>query len=237
MAVGTGTALIASALIGGGAAYLGAKEQAKAIKKATSTEQAFQNRLLDFQKEAYSGGQPFRDVALETLPTLKDYVMNPTISPSFKLAGEEGLNLISSEAATAGSPTSGPAQIAKGRFMSGLASSESDRMMNNLFRLAGFTTGVSSETTSQAGNILGTAGGVAGNIANLQTMQGAVSGGLYGSIGQTIGQLPYMYSLYNMMNNPPPTTGTIPHQPSGGSYFPSMNEYYSPSRWGGGGMT
>ncbi len=217
-------AIATAAVVGGVASYQGAKKQRQAIGKAARGQEAFQQNLLDFQREVFEGGQPFRDISLEfartgaeTLPQLQENVMNPTLSAGFGLAAQEGLQLLSQNAAVTGSPTSGPAQIAKGRFMAGLSSAETDRMMNNMFRLAGFGTGAGGQATAatgQAGQALGAAGGVAGNLANLQVAQGAVQGGLYGSIGQTIAQLPMAYQLSQFMNQPGQTQQPLtPYNP------------------------
>lgn len=213
MAIATGTGLA----IAGGAALLGsalgAKEQSKGIKSAANTQAAEQQRLLDFQKQVYGEAAPFRDISLQyaqtgakALPTLYDYVMNPTISQGARMAAEEGQNMISQDAATAGSPTSGPAQIAKSNFLARLMASERDRQVGDMFRLAGLggdAGGQAATATGQSGQLAQGAAGIGGNIANLQTTQGAVQGGLYNTIGQTISQLPMQYQLYNFMNQQP----------------------------------
>ncbi len=203
-----------AAAVGGGALlnFLGVGAQQKGLSAAERSQQAFQNRLIDFQREVFESGQPFRDISLdfartgaETLPQLQQNVLNPQLSSGFGLAAQEGLQLLSQNAAVTGSPTSGPAQIAKGRFMAGLGSAETDRMMNNMFRLAGFGTGAGGQAaaaTGQAGQVLGAAGGVAGNISNLQAQQGAVQGGLFGSFGNTLAQLPVAFQLSQFMNQP-----------------------------------
>lgn len=219
--------ILAAAGIGAIASYLGGKSQSSAIKSASNTQAAEQARLLDFQKQVYAEGQPFRDISLDyartgakTLPSLYDYVMNPQMSEGARIAATEGQNLISQDAATAGSPTSGPAQIAKSNFLARLMASERDRQVGDMFRLAGFggdASGMAQGATGQAGQLAQSAAGIGGNIANLQTAAGAVKGGMYNTIGSTIGQLPYMYNLYNMMQPQPSGTPSwtsgvnIPH--------------------------
>ena len=215
-----------AAAIGGIAAYAGAKKQSSAINRAADTQAAEQQRLLDFQKQVYGDAEPFRDIQLQyaqtgakALPSLYDYVMNPTMSEGARMAATEGQNLISQDAATAGSPTSGPAQIAKSNFLARLMASERDRQVNDMFRLSGFGSdagATATNATGQSANLMNAAAGIGGNIANLQTAQGAVQGGLYNTIGQTIGQLPMQYQLYQMMNKPTPTDSwtknvNIPH--------------------------
>ena len=116
-----------AALVGGTAAYYGAKKQSSAINRAADTQAAEQQRLLDFQKQVYGEAEPFRDIQLQyaqtgakALPSLYDYVMNPTMSEGARMAATEGQNLISQDAATAGAPTFRPAQIAKSNFLSPL---------------------------------------------------------------------------------------------------------------------
>lgn len=221
-------ATIVSSIGSGIGAYYGGKAQGKAIENAAETQAAEQAKLLEFQKQVYSEGQPFRDVSLQyaqtganTLPSLYDYVMNPQISQGAQMAATEGQNMISQDAATAGSPTSGPAQIAKSNFLARLMASERDRQVGDMFRLAGFggdASGIASGATGQASQLAQTGAGIGGNIANLQVAQGNVRGGLYSSIGNTIGQMPYLYNLYNMMNSPPEEqpkqqTGGVPYTP------------------------
>src|SRR3989304_8654681 len=203
---------VAAAAVGGLFMYAGARKQSSAINRAADTQAVEQQRLLDFQKQVYGEAEPFRDIQLQyaqtgakALPSLYDYVMNPTMSEGARMAATEGQNLISQDAATAGSPTSGPAQLAKSNFLARLMASERDRQVNDMFRLSGFGSdagATANNATGQSVNLMNTAAGIGGNIANLQTAQGAVQGGLYNTIGSTVGQLPYMYSLYNMMNKP-----------------------------------
>lgn len=242
IATGTGLAIAGGAALLGGA--LGAKEQSKAIKSASNTQAAEQQHLLDFQKQVYGEGQPFRDISLQyaqtgakTLPSLYDYVMNPTISEGARMAATEGQNLISQDAATAGSPTSGPAQIAKSNFLARLMASERDRQVGDMFRLAGFggdASGMASGATGQAGQLAQGVAGIGGNIANLQTSAGAVRGGMYNTIGQTVAQLPMQYQLYNMMQQPGGQTTQQMPQSTNPYYFPSMQQYPGYGNSGGG---
>ena len=237
-------AIIGAAVIGGAASYYGAKEQGKAIKSAANTQATEQRRLLDFQKQVYGEGQPFRDISLQyaqtgakALPSLYDYVMNPQMSEGARMAATEGQNLISQDAATAGSPTSGPAQIAKSNFLARLMASERDRQVGDMFRLAGFggdASGMASGATGQAAGLAGQAAGIGGNIANLQMAQGAVKGGLYNTIGQTAAQLPMQYQLYKLMNQPDGQTTQQMPQSTNPYYFPSMQQYPGYGNSGGG---
>ena len=163
------------------------------------------------------------------------------MSEGARMVAMEGQNLISQDAATAGSPTSGPAQIAKSNFLARLMASERDRQVNDMFRLSGFGSdagATATNATGQSANLMNAAAGIGGNIANLQTAQGAVQGGLYNTIGQTVAQLPMQYQLYQLMNQPSIAgrgTGAMPPINSP-YYYPSMNQYPGPS-WQGGGFT
>jgi hypothetical protein len=220
------TATVGAMAVSGGLNYLGAREQSKAIKSAARGQEAFQNNLLDFQRQVYGEGAPFRDISLkyaktgaETLPGLTQDVQNPTLSAGYGLASSTGLQQLSSNAATTGDPNSGPAQVAKAQFLAGLLATERDRQIGDKFRLAGFGAGAGTEATNATGtaaNLMGTAGNISGNIANLGVSQGAVTGGLYGATGQTLAQLPYLYNLQQYMNQPqssysPSQSTGIPH--------------------------
>ena len=126
------------------------------------------------------------------LPTIQNRLDNPTLSPGFDLASKEGLDTLRSNFSASGSPSSGPAQIAGGRFIQGLANDELGRFNENLYRAAGFQ---GQPQPSQGPSIVNQIGNTSGDIAGLLQNQGAVRGGMYSSIGNTIGQLPYLWAL------------------------------------------
>jgi hypothetical protein len=69
-------------------------------------------------------------------PGLSERINNPTASPTFKLYAQEGLNNLRSNYATTGSPSSGPAQIAGGRYLEGLAAQQLDKSDSLLLNAA-----------------------------------------------------------------------------------------------------
>ncbi|TAL13949.1 hypothetical protein EPN95_04650 [Patescibacteria group bacterium] len=214
--------IIAAAAIGAGASLIGANKQSAELRKARRGQEAYQNSLLDFQRMIYGEGAPFRDLAKGLLPDLlKRFSASPesVVSPAFSLIGKEGLNLLRSNFSTSGDPSSGPAQIAGGRFLEGLGAQEADRiiqqknLMNaDLLNLAGFGTGTGSSASGQALSLSVPIGQTAGNIADLTTTQGAVQGGLYGSIGNNLSQLGLLYGM-GAFNRPQGTApvSQVPH--------------------------
>jgi hypothetical protein len=208
--MGTAAAIIVGGASLAGSIY-GSKKQSEGIKRGQDIQSRYYQELLDFQKQVYGESEPFRDIALNRaelieslMPDLTAKLLKPagsTVSERYKLAGREGMDLIRSNFATSGSPSSGPAQIAAGRFMEGLSAAEADRLINqeniNTSNLLGFTSGVPSPTTgvAESANLLGAAGGPAGNLSNLAVSQGAVTGGLYGSIGSDLSQMAMIYAM------------------------------------------
>jgi len=71
-------------------------------------------------------------------PDLQQRIQNPLASPTFQLYAKEGLNNLRSNFATTGSPSSGPAQIAGGRYLEGLAGQQLDKADNLLMGAANF---------------------------------------------------------------------------------------------------
>jgi hypothetical protein len=71
-------------------------------------------------------------------PDLAERIRNPTVSPLFKLYANEGLDTLRSNFATTGSPSSGPAQVAGGRFLEGLAAQQLDKGDQMLMAAANF---------------------------------------------------------------------------------------------------
>jgi len=187
--------------VGGGMALgsigniVGANAQTRALKRGQNIQRDYQNQLLEFQRMIYGDASPYRDLATGLLPDLEASVRNPQTSEGFKIASQEGLDLLRSNAAVSGDPNSGSSQIAQGRFLSGLTASERDRQISDMFRLAGFGQGASSQAAGQSAQLLGAAGGPAANMSNMAIQQGAVTGGLYGSLGKDISQLGLLYGL------------------------------------------
>ena len=128
-----------------GAAQAGGKKRSAALGAEEYQHQQRQaaGDLRDYFRES---GQPFYDIGLDVartgqsgLAAFRDEALNPEVSPRFRLLAEEGLREIAGNYGAAGSPSSGAAQVASGRFMAGLAADERNRQTENLYRLAGLS--------------------------------------------------------------------------------------------------
>src|SRR3990167_4129573 len=210
--MGTAAAVGGGALLGFGGQYMGARAQDKATRRSIEEQRREFDLLMGFQQQVYGDTAPFRNLSFERyqmlqnqLPGLLNMLNAPasnTVSPAFRLAGNEGLNLIRSNYATSGDPNSGPSQIAAGRFMEGLGAQEAQANINqNNFQTSGLLNllgggGPSPTTgTAEAANLLGNTAGVSGNISSLLQSQGATTGGLYGYAGNQAQQLGLLYGL------------------------------------------
>jgi hypothetical protein len=175
------------------------KKQASANKKAARNINEFRAQVLEFQQQIYDDSQPFRDISLaeaergkgirdQTVPHLLSDLLGPETpgergyGADFDLAAKEGLDRIQKDFAVTGSPSSGSAQIAAGRFTTGLVANEQRRIfqerqarINNIFRLSGIG-GTPAPTTGVAEslNALGQAGDLTRDSAGLQIQQGAI---------------------------------------------------------------
>lgn len=211
-----------SSLLGG---LFGGDAQSDSLDAAIDEmrrQRRFQRRVYE---ETVGREAPFNALALERsqfgnrqLPTIQNRLDNPTLSPGFDLAMKEGLDALRSNFSASGSPSSGPAQIAGGRFAEGLANDELGRFNENLYRAAGFQGQLQ---PSQGPAIVNQIGDTTKGIADLTASQGAVKGGLYSSTGNTIGQLPFLWELMKM-NRPNPTTAT-----------PGFGNQYADVSWSG----
>lgn len=177
--------------------------------------------LLDIINAIRAEEAPFKEAALrrtqfadEFLPTIRERVARPQLSEGFKIASREGIDLLRKSFARTGSPSSGPAQIAAGRFLSDLAGRELDRFNENLFRAAGFATGLpQSQATGLVPGLTnplpsansGGFGSVpsalppASQQPNFALTSGILGGNLASSIGNTVAQIPTAISLQNFL--------------------------------------
>ena len=136
-------------------------------------------------------GEPFRldqlarsKFGTSFLPTLADYIKNPTLSPGFQTALDTGLKTLRSQYSATGSPSSGAAQVAGAKFTEGLANDQLGRFNENLFRAAGFQ-GVN--PPNQGANLVPSAVGIGNNISDLLFQKGSVGAGNNASWLQTFG--------------------------------------------------
>ncbi len=171
---------------------IGARSQERQARLARQQQQEF----LDFSREIYEEGAPLRDLQFQDAeagvarreavsPTLLDSILNPTSSEVFKRAATEGLDLISAEASTRGSPSSGNAQLSRGRFIGDLTAREQDARFNRALQFAGL--GGPVPTDPSGGQAIVGVGQATAGIANLRTNEGASQAGLYSSIGRDVG--------------------------------------------------
>ena len=210
--MGSAAAIGGGALLGFGGQYLGARAQDKATRRAIAEQRRQFDSLMAFQQQVYGDSAPFRNLSFERfqmlqneLPGLLDLLKAPssdTVSPAFRLAGREGLDLLRSGFATSGDPGSGAAGIAAGRFMEGLGAQEAQAnigqrnfLTSGLLSLLGGGGPSPTTGTAEAVNLMGQTSGPSANISNLLQSQGAVTGGLYGSFGNTASQLGLLYGL------------------------------------------
>ena len=171
--------------------------------------------LLDFTKMVRQEEAPFRDLQLQRgqfgasfLPTLRDVIDNPTLSSGFQLAAKEGVDLLRRKFARRGSPSSGPAQVASGRFLEGLTSRELDRFNQNLFSAVGLQgTPAQSQAPQLASSALGSqlpsAIAPPTGLANFALQQGQSTANLFGNLGNTISQLPLQYAATQYLREEP----------------------------------
>ena len=131
---------LVNSLVGGGKAISGLGKGLTQLTKLDEDIVAYIKTLAGPQEAFMAQGQQLAGFGQETLQTtlqaLREQALNPTASPGFKLAAEEGLRQIANNFSTQGAPDSGPAQIAAGRFMTGLAANERDRQLQTLYNVA-----------------------------------------------------------------------------------------------------
>lgn len=123
---------------------VGAQDQQRLLKQAEQGMEKNAGTLQSFMDSEYAKTQPLRTEGLQygaagasALPILQDYATNPTMSAGFKTSMKEGLNALQADFATRGSPQSGPAAMAAGRFATGLTNAELDKQQQAAQFLAG----------------------------------------------------------------------------------------------------
>lgn len=122
-------------------------------------------------------------------PALRERIENPTASPTFQLYGNEGVDILRSNFARTGSPSSGPAQVAAGRYLAGLGAHQIDKADNMLLNAANFQGFL---PTTQEPQYLGLNTQLAINEAQAKAAAPADTGsnifsGIFGAIGTAIG--------------------------------------------------
>lgn len=203
--------VIATTAIGAGASIYAANKQSDAVKKAAKSTENWQKYLVAFEERKYDEAERFRNLAYQegrmkigamrtALPLLKQYATSePGTSPAYQTALRRGTESVMSNLAPYGLTKSSVAGEGVGELTGSLLSSDWQNILNTQRALAGYQTGFSPETGYPN---MSTAGIAQGNLADLMTAQGANTAGLYGSLGQTVQQLPMYYSLLKYMNQP-----------------------------------
>lgn len=128
---------------------------------------------LDLQQQQFAREQPFYDISLNRaqfgqgfLPDVEQSIREPTLSPTYQLLANEGINTLRNNLAVTGSPSSGPGQLATGRFLAGLSGHQQDIANQNLFSAAGL--GATQAPTSQALQLSPTISNTASQLAQLK---------------------------------------------------------------------
>lgn len=180
-----------------------------------SEARAQQETLLNIINQIRGEEAPFREAALERtefgrsfLPTVRESIRSPTLSPGFRLAAREGIERLQRRFAPRGSPSSGPAQVASARFLEGITARELDRFQQNLFSAANIQGALPGSQATQLVGGLGqrlptaqVAGGLPSAVPQLsQTPDFALLAGqnraqASGAIGNTLSQLPLLMAF------------------------------------------
>jgi hypothetical protein len=183
-------------LIGGA---VGGKEQNRYLKRAAGTITGARDKLQAFMDEEYATDKPLREAGLQygaagaaVLPTLREYALNPTSSEQYKLQMAEGLQRLQQDFATRGSPQSGAAAIAAGRYAAGLTAAERDRAVQSAQFLGKL--GLEAPRLSEAGrqfysNLYPNIRGYNEDLATIEVGRGNQAAQMWGNIGKGIGGL------------------------------------------------
>ncbi len=133
---------ILGGLIAQGSDILGHKAAGADFSAAERLIGGYEKDLQDFISSEYgrtagmrADASAFTGASKSAIPALSDMALNPTMSASARLASREGLRSLQEGFATSGSPSSGAAGIAAGRFEAGIQASELDRQQRNLMSL------------------------------------------------------------------------------------------------------
>jgi len=187
MAIGTGAAILGAAVLGTGGGLLAANKQAGALKKAQKGQGDIQQQMLDFQREVYAEGKPFREAFGRLLTSLEDQAGAPIADSQLT----DEVRLAEAEFAKTGNLRSGAFQDTIARAIERSQS----RQFSRGVQAAALASGQGNFATQQAQGLFGPIANVQGNISQLQAGQGAVQGGLFSSIGNQLGSLGTLYGL------------------------------------------
>lgn len=205
---------VASTAVSVGTQAAAADKARSANYKARHQVKRFDQRVREFQDQIYKDTAPFREMAMrdalrnqgvrdELIPYLMGELTQGDedfrgFGKGFDLAAKEGIDAIQRNFAVTGSPGSGAAGIAAGRFTEGLVARERDYVdrqkqlrIGNLFRLAGIVAPNYTPTTgiSEAAGLFGVQQQNVNNQAALTQQQGAADAALIANTGESVSQL------------------------------------------------
>jgi hypothetical protein len=178
MAIGTGTAILGSAVIGAGASYFGSRAQANAAGQAQDflgDESELQRKE---QQKAIKRLEPFRSAGQEALArlyaTTKGDAAGFTETPGYQFRLAEGIKAIDRSAAAKGVLFSGRQVKDVQRYGEGLASNEFANFQNRLYDISGLGLSAGSAQSGIQPNI--NTGGANAILAGGDAAAGAYAG-------------------------------------------------------------
>ena len=178
MAIGTGAAILGSAVIGGVGSLLAGKSQASAAQSAAQTQAASADRAAGVQLQMYNQSRadmaPWRNQGQMALNALqKIMIAGPgkfKASPGYQWTLDQGLQGAQRAASAGGANRSGAHMKAATEYAEGLASTEYDNFLNRYYKsltpyqaLAGIG---QSAAATQSSNAMGTGNALAGIYQN-----------------------------------------------------------------------
>lgn len=229
-------AVVGAAVVGAGTSIYSANKSASAIKNASTSSVAEQQREYD---QARTDNAPFRTTGVSALNQIaKLYGLDHTdangnavkgsgkadfssftTSPDFQFNLGQGQDAINRSAAARGGLLSGAAVKAGETFASGLAGNEFNSYVNHLGAAAGQGQSATNATTAAGTNM-------ANQNSAAYTNAGNARASAYTDVGQTIGNtansLASNYTLYKYLN---PSTAGAPPPNAGGNMFTARDGY------------
>jgi len=170
--IGTGAAILGSALIGGGTALFGASQSASASRSAASAQVAAADRASATQLQMYNQTrgdlQPFMQAGMGAQNQLSRlYGLNGgrpdfsgfTQSPDYQFTFDEGQRALNRQLGARGQLISGNALKAATRFGQGMASQQFGNYFDRLLRMTSVGQSAAAGTASAG---MGAANGMAG---------------------------------------------------------------------------
>jgi hypothetical protein len=186
--------------------FLGAKEQAKALKRAGGTEAAFRQQILGLLGRGTEELAPFRETARRTLPLLEEEARaEPGGGETFQRGLARGIEGIRAQFGRAGLADSSVAGRAIGEFTTGAIGQDINRitgLRQGLLGLAG-----AGLPTQQS--LLGLLGGSVRRGQELGISRGATQAGLFGALGDIGSQAAFLPLLFGQQQQQPTFDPTV----------------------------